>query len=268
VESRSPARRALLAGLLPHAPIVVPGVAPSAAASCARTTEACRELAEALIAEEPARLILVSPHAPRAESGFGIWSGPRLRGDLGSFGMPTVHVDLPTDPALGAELEKLASTWEIPPGPLDHGAVVPLCFLVAAGWSGPTTVVGLPWQSSVAELTAFGRSLGDAARVPSGRTALIASGDLSHRVLPGAPAGYDPKGVEFDRRFVDLLRDGRAEEALALSGGLRRAAAEDVVDATCVVLAALGGQIPGARVLSYEHPFGVGYLVAALAGIP
>jgi aromatic ring-opening dioxygenase LigB subunit len=268
VETRAQERRALLAGLLPHAPIVVPGVAPSAAASCARTTEACRELAEALVTAGPARLVLISPHAPRADVGFGVWSGARLRGDLGSFGLASARVDLPSDPEFAAALERSASTWEIAPGALDHGAVVPLCFLVDAGWGGPTTVVGLPWQPSVAELTEFGRKLGEVARSLPGSSALVASGDLSHRVLPGAPAGYDPKGVQFDRRFVDLLREGRAADVLALSEGLRRAAAEDVIDATCIVLAALGGAIPGARVLSYEHPFGVGYLVAALAGIP
>lgn len=268
MEPKVPDRRALLAGLLPHAPIVVPDVAPSAAASCERTTGACRELAASFIAEGLARVVLVSPHAPRADRGFGVWSGRRLRGDLGAFGLPEARVDLPGDAVLATELRAVGNTWEIPPGPLDHGAVVPLHFLVAAGWSGPTTVVSLPWQSTMAELSAFGRTLGELARAAGGRTALVASGDLSHRVLPGAPAGYDPKGVEFDRRFVDLIAAGRAEEALALSGGLRTAAAEDVVDPACVVISALGGRIPGARILSYEHPFGVGYLVAVLAGIP
>lgn len=268
MEPRSNASRALLAGLLPHAPIVVPDVAPGAAASCERTTAACRELAADIVAAAPARVVLVSPHAPRAESGFGVWSGSRLRGDLSAFGLPSARVDLPTDPELVALLRKEETTWDIPPDPLDHGAVVPLHFLVAAGWDEPTTVVGLPWQSTIADLSAFGHGLGEAARGATGRTALVASGDLSHRVLPGAPAGYDPKGVEFDRRFVELLSAGRADEALAMSGGLRTAAAEDVVDAACVVIAALGGSAPGARVLSYEHPFGVGYLVAALAGIP
>ena len=268
MESRSKARRTLVAGLLPHAPIVVPDVAPSAAASCERTTAACRELAADFVAAEPARLVLVSPHAPRADSGFGVWSGRRLHGDLSAFGLPSARVDLPADPDFVAQLRSEGTSWDIPPGPLDHGAVVPLQFLVEAGWAGPTTVISLPWQSTITELSAFGCVLGAAAHASSGRTALIASGDLSHRVLPGAPAGYDPKGVEFDRRFVDLLGDGRADEAMALSGGLRTAAAEDVVDATCVVIAALGGSIPGARVLSYEHPFGVGYLVAVLAGFP
>lgn len=221
-----------------------------------------------MVAATPSRVVLVSPHAPRAESGFGVWSGPRLRGDLGSFGLPSACIDLPADVDFSARLRADGATWAIPPGPLDHGAVVPLHFLAAAGWDGPTTVVGLPWQSTIADLSAFGHLLGETARGASGRTALVASGDLSHRVLPGAPAGYDPKGVEFDRRFVDLLASGRADEALALSGGLRTAAAEDVVDAACVVIAALGGRAPGARVLSYEHPFGVGYLVAVLAGFP
>ena len=34
--------------------------------------------------------------------------------------------------------------------PLDHGAVVPLWFLVEAGWQGPTCLVSLPWSADPA----------------------------------------------------------------------------------------------------------------------
>jgi len=42
-------------------------------------------------------------------------------------------------------------------------------------------------------------------------------------------------------------------------------AAEDSSESMAIAAGALGGRSPNAKVLSYEAPFGVGYLVARLA---
>ena len=38
------------------------------------------------------------------------------------------------------------------------------------------------------------------------RIAIIASGDLSHRLLPGSPNGYTPKGAIFDKTVMEALQ--------------------------------------------------------------
>ena len=47
------------------------------------------------------------------------------------------------------------------------------------------------------------------------RILYVASGDLSHRLTPEAPAGYDPLGQEFDERVVAAFSEGTAEAMLA-----------------------------------------------------
>jgi aromatic ring-opening dioxygenase LigB subunit len=256
-----------LCGLLPHAPIVVPDVAPRDAPACRATTRACADFARRLVAARPGRLFLVSPHAPRSNGSFGIWSGARLRGDLGAFGLPAASVDLPNDRDFAARLEVEArarglDTWAIPPVELDHGSVVPLWFLVDAGWAGPTCIVSLPWSAAPQACARLGAAVGTLIAGETLRTALVASGDLSHRATPTAPAGYDPRGVVFDAELGGLIRDGRLDLIPAIDPGLREAAAEDAAESSTVVSAAIGFAPQGQQVLSYEHPFGVGYLVA------
>lgn len=256
-----------ICGLMPHAPIVVPDVAPRDAPACRRTTQACAEFARRLVATGPDRLFLVSPHAPRSEAAFGLWSGARVRGDLATFGLPQAAIDLPNDRELLAVLEAEAAargldTWEIPPVELDHGSVVPLWFLVDAGWSGPTCIASLPWSTSPAACRTFGQVVHAALESFGGRSALVASGDLSHRATPTAPAGYDPRGVVFDRELEELVREGRLDAIPAIDPGLRLAAAEDAADTSTIVAAAIDFEPHHNEVLSYEHPFGVGYLVA------
>ncbi len=254
-------------GLFPHPPIVVPDVGGDRIADCRPTYDACCEFARRLVASEPDRLFLISPHSPRERRAFGLWSGERLAGDLGAFGATRSAVDLPNDRQAVAALDRAAvdeglATWPIPAQPLDHGAFIPLWFAAEAGWRGPTSVASLPWNADPAICEAFGRAAARALEPLAGRTALIASGDMTHRAKPGAPSGYHPRAVEFDRELTRLVAAGRLAEISAIDSDLRALAAEDAADTSIIAAAALGFAPRGAEVLSYEHPFGVGYLVA------
>ena len=254
-------------GLFPHPPILVPDVGGDRIADCRPTYDACREFARRLVRSAPDRLFLVSPHSPREGHAFGLWSGERLRGDLGSFGAPRAAVDLPNDRQVTAAIDRAAAaeglaTWPIPSQPLDHGAVIPLWFLAEAGWAGPTSIASLPWAADPATYEAFGRAVARALAPLPGRSALVASGDMTHRAKPGAPSGYHPRAVEFDRELTRLVAGGRLAEISAIDSELRQLAAEDAADTSIIAAAALGFRPHGAEVLSYEHPFGVGYLVA------
>jgi MEMO1 family protein len=235
--------------LMCHAPIVVPAVGGSRSHLCEATTRAMREVAARAVASGPDRLVVISPHTPRHPVVWGAWTGPH-RGDLGDFGAPDVAVDLPDAPEVasqvGAEAVSSAS--------LDHGAMVPLAFLWEAGWRGPTAILGLPWDENPDS-----QSVGRAIAALPGRSAVIASGDMSHKLKPGAPSGFDPRAQRFDDAFVAGLR---AEDwPAATHAEMRSVAAEDVVDSVRVAMAAVEGPSQ-AEVLAYEGPWGVGYTEA------
>jgi len=257
------------AGLMPHAPILVPGVGGRNLARAEATAQAMATVASHALAARPDTVVVVSPHSPRQSGAFGLWHTPRIRGSLAQFGSPEDQVDLPLDRDFADRLELEAERrgirmWRIAREPLDHGAMVPLCYLASAGWSGPTVIVGLnfPGEGGLDEL---GEAIAAAARGLGRRTAIIASGDMSHRLLPAAPAGYDPEAHRFDEAFVGLLRKGAFDDLFKIDPDLQDRAAEDVVDSTRVALAASGRRAAGRHeVLSYEGPFGVGYGVAIL----
>jgi len=258
----------VFAGLMPHAPILVPGVGGDRIAPIASTMAAMTTVAGRAVSARPDTVVVVSPHSPRRPEAFGVWETPRLRGSLAEFGSPTDEVDLPPDAALIERLKAEASragvrVWPITAGLLDHGALVPLCYLVAAGWRGPTVVLSLD-ASGAGSLETLGQALAAAAQSLHRRVALIASGDMSHRLTPTAPSGFHPEGRRFDERFVALLRAGATDEIGQIDPRLREIAAEDVVESTVVALAAVAGRTDGRDVLSYEGPFGVGYGVAVL----
>lgn len=258
----------VFAGLMPHAPVLVPSVAKELHAQVRRTLSALANAARHALAARPDTVLLISPHAPRSPHAFGLWQTPQLRGSFEQFGSDEDHVDLPLDRAFTDRLENEASrrglpTWRISGKALDHGAAVPLAYLSAAGWTGPTVVVSLN-QPGGGGLEEFGQAIAVTAEALGRRLAVIASGDLSHRLTASAPGGFHADGSRFDHTFIELLQSGTPGELRHLDPVLRDHASEDAVDSTRVALAAAGNTTPGRTVLSYEGPFGVGYGVAIL----
>lgn len=264
--------RIVFAGLMPHAPILVPGVGGESLYQARATATAMSTVAGHVLATEPDTVVVISPHSPRQPGAFGLWATPRVRGSLSRFGSPEDAVDLPLDQDFASRLEiegdrRGVRIWRISRGALDHGALVPLCYLTAEGWHGRTVVVGLnfPHEGGLEEL---GQAIAATAKHLQRRTAIIASGDMSHRLTCTAPSGYDPEAHRFDETFIGLLRDAAVRKLGQIDPALQERAAEDVVDATAVAVAASEYRTAGHEVLSYEGPFGVGYGVAILFETP
>jgi AmmeMemoRadiSam system protein A len=257
-----------IAALMPHAPVLVPAVGGRRGNRANTSVEAMATVAQRVVAARPDALVLVSPHTPRRRGAFAIWAGARISGSLGRFGAPEAAVELPADEALAVAIAEEAGlrsveTWWLREGELDHGATVPLWHLAHAGWRGPTVLIGLnyPGEPGLVEL---GQAIAAAAQRTGRRLAVVASGDMSHRLQPGAPAGFHPRAQEFDHAFIACLRAGQYRRLQDLDADLQELAAEDAVDSTLVAAAAVNWNATGHEVLSYEGPFGVGYGVAIL----
>lgn len=255
--------------LMCHAPIVIPAIGGQRSNECRRTTRGMHQAAARLLAHDPDVVVLISPHAPRQRGRFGVMAAEALQGDFARFGHPELRVRASGAPELAAALAREAlrrgiGTWRIPStDELDHGTAVPLWFLQEAGLHCPVLVVSLPYPGEEGP-EAFGQALAAAVDATGLRVGLLASGDMSHRLTPGAPAGYDPSAQAFDDGFVAQLERGDLAGACQPEPSLRELAAEDVVDSCLVVGGATRFRTDGSLLLAYEGPFGVGYTEAIL----
>ncbi|PIQ06662.1 MAG: hypothetical protein COW72_01755 [Candidatus Nealsonbacteria bacterium CG18_big_fil_WC_8_21_14_2_50_37_10] len=95
------------------------------------------------------------------------------------------------------------------------------------------------------------------------KLALIASGDLSHCLKEGGPYGFHPDGPKFDKALIDALKKKDIKTIFKLDD-LYPEAGECGLRSFCFLLGILeaSGIKWQPEVLSYEGPFGVGYLVA------
>ncbi|MCB1053722.1 MAG: hypothetical protein H6510_13305 [Acidobacteria bacterium] len=248
-------------GLAPHPPIIVDGVGGLRAREANQTIAAMADLAQDMIQTQPELLILVSPHTPRPHSGLAFYDTTLLEGDFSAFGAPDSEVSLINDVTMGRHLQARIPELQALHAPLDHGATVPLWFFQEAGWQGPTFVLGLPWREDH-YLEWVGDQIAHVLTYDDRKVALLASGDMSHCLKPGAPSGFDPVGREFDQQFSQLIQLGQFEQAAHLPKPLQESACQDVVASCRVIWQASHYAKHNHRLLSYEGPFGVGYSVA------
>ncbi len=256
--------------LMCHAPIVLPEIAADRLPMVKNSTHAMEKAAEYLLEGQPDTIVVISPHTPRLPLGFSLLAGEQLTGDFSKFGFPQISMRFQGCQGSRDKLVRIAAGFrislqaiEVSDG-IDHGALVPLYFVHQQGWQGVTIVIGLPYQPSYEECLKLGQTLKEYADQNGKKLALLASGDMSHKLIEGAPAGFHPRAVEFDQWVTEHLKKGELQRAIEVDEKLRNLAAEDVIDSLVVARGFLGKEqlIPG--VLSYEGPFGVGYLISYL----
>jgi aromatic ring-opening dioxygenase LigB subunit len=253
-----------------HAPIVIPSIGGDRASQCKSTTEAMFAAAKEIVDKKPDRVIVLDPHLVTSPSAYTCVDTPRgICCSFKAFGRPDLGAEFPSETDFYKYLAQTAAENQLAIDikdveDLDHGASVPLWFLQAAGYKGAVCVLGFPWRASQEAHTRFGKFLRLACGKYEGRTAIIASGDMSHRLQHGAPSGFHPKAHTFDKTFKELVEGGKLAEASQLPVDLRDLAAEDSSESMAIAAGALGANVTTTKLLSYEAPFGVGYLVAVL----
>jgi AmmeMemoRadiSam system protein A len=258
----------VFSGIAPHPPIMVPEVGRESIAGVRHSIEAMAELTERLIASGAETLILISPHAPLEIDSFVAYPGPEVYGDFANFHAPDTSISAPVDDELLTTITTAAaaenfSVSMLPATELDHGTAVPLYFLLRNGWDGKVVALGYSFLSNEDHLR-FGASIKRAVDDVGRRVGFIASGDLSHRLSPNAPAGFNPYAHVFDESVVAALRANSPEEIVAIDPNVRKLAGECGYRSMLVAIGAGVGLPSSCEVMNYEAPFGVGYLVAQL----
>lgn len=108
----------------------------------------------------------------------------------------------------------------------------------------------------------WGKRYGEDCGRSERRTAIIASADLSHVLKPDGPYGYHKEGPQLDELVVKAINEKDAEQLLRLDANFLHSAAECGLRSILFLMGAFEGGEYNAKVISYEGPFGVGYLVA------
>lgn len=275
----------VFAAITPHPPIIIPGIGKPADLKLVKSTiSAMQKLSEMIADAEIDTIIVISPHAMVHSDKMAVYGSPRFYGDFGQFGAPQISFKFNNDLELAQAITKKTEDAGIgsflfgdPDSDyfeLDHGEMVPLYYL-RKNLPDDTKIIPIAYSYlDRAQHYGFGQIIAEIVNSPefaNERVALIASGDLSHRLAEGAPAsptsqggpaGCSDSGKDFDKQLVEFISQNKVRDILEMDEEFVDEAGECGYRSILILLGALDGLKYTPEVLSYEGPFGVGYLVA------
>lgn len=252
------------AALLPHSPLLIPEIGKSNQSLLQKTRDAYQEIIADCQEKEVDTIVILSPHGPIQDNFFTINIAPDFSLDLSQFGYLN-NKKIPGDTALAHHLKQTLKQdfpiQQITVNPTDYGSAIPLHLFQAAI---PKLKAIIIYHSRLDLEThhRFGLLLGGFLQTQANNIAVIASGDLSHRLKKSSPAGYSPKGAKFDNKIIEYLNDpenGR-DNLLKIDANLSKDAGECGLKAIVILTGLLENFPHEAKVLAYQTDFGIGYL--------
>ncbi len=266
------------AALSPHPPIIIPEVGGERAHDAGPTMRGMQAMARELVQTDPETILFLTPHGNVFSDCITYLAEPKLSGNMAGFGRPdvkTIHNnDLELVRSIGVLAEKnginmigidknTSSRYNLNPS-IDHGILVPLYYLEKAGLGDkPIVAISIGMLDNM-QLYALGRLIQDAGRQLGRKIALVASGDMSHRLKDEGPYDFHPDGSRFDLMVRDLLAQGDAEGIVNMPEKLINNAGQCGYPSIIIMLGVLDGLSLSTTVFSYEGPFGVGYLTVGI----
>lgn len=258
----------VFAALTPHPPVLIPEIGKDNLKKLKKTEAAMKKLEQEFYAAKPESIVIISPSGEVLDDSFNINLNADYLADFKDFGDFSLGLKFKSDYMTIQQIRAADEKGDIAPfvltsnQSLGHGFSVPLYFLTQHLKDipiVPITYSALGYQ----EHFSFGQFLHDQLSKIDKRIAVIASGDLSHTLTKDAPAGHVKEGAEFDKKFTELVKKKDVKGLLELDPKLIKAAQETVLRSTLILMGIIESLNTQTEVLSYEGPFGVGYLVCS-----
>ncbi|MDD5726148.1 MAG: AmmeMemoRadiSam system protein B [Patescibacteria group bacterium] len=256
----------VFAAIVPHSPLLIPSIGKEHQAQLAKTLAAYQEVEQALYIAKPETICIIAPHGPRYPDSFSANMAGSYNGTLKSFGDFSTNVTAKSDFMLIDRTHRKMREEGVPftltsSEELDYGYSIPILLLTShlANWKL------FPVSPSMMDGKAhfeFGRQLKRVIHAETRRVAVIASADLSHKLTAESPGGPSTEGPKFDEAVQKALAANDPNPLLSMSLETVENAGQCGYRPISTFLGTLENMNVTPHVLSYEAPFGVGYVVA------
>jgi len=262
------------ASICPHPPLLIPEIGGDNIEKVRKPISSLLILNNRLREINPETIVVISPHGMIYSHKMALIKAEYLQGSFEYFKC-ALSLEFEGDMDAAERIRRACEKKHLPlevidykekdsssAEDLDHGVLVPLYYL-SAGLKKtkilPIYYSYLGRESHVKFGEIINTVLND--ELKNKRVAIVASGDLSHRLTMDAPGGYTPLAKTFDEQFVTYLKKGRVTKIIDMDHEIVEEAGECGFRSALILFGALKNLKYNVNVLSYEAPFGVGYLV-------
>lgn len=231
-----------------------------------QTKTAMEELEKRFYTAKPESIVVIAQQSNILPESFSINLSPNYKANFKQFGDFGVELDFKSDYMAiqqiraGDETNKAVPLVLTSEEEIDYSYAVPLYYLMQHAKDLPiipVTYSGLGLEDHAK----FGAFLKERLSGINKRFAVIASGDLSHKLTKEAPAGFSEKAAGFDKELLELFAKKDLAGLQKIDTSLLKEVEETALRQLIILLGTLGDMNYEPEQLSYEGPFGVGYAV-------
>jgi len=254
------------AAVTPHTPLLIPTIGKDNLKKLSTTADALKALAESYKEAAVDTLLIISSHATQHEDAFSINLHDEYQTDFSDFGDMGTSKEFLPDVEFITKVQRATRDQMVPftlnsSFSLDHGIGVPLHYLTESGTSPKIVPVSYSGLSAKDHLK-FGGLLKDIIDQSPARIGVLASGDLSHCLSSDAPLGFRKEGKKFDEAIQQAISGVSTSVLMAMNEDLPKDAGSCLYKQLLILFGILERKTNRPEILSYEAPFGVGYVVA------
>lgn len=256
----------VFAAIVPHSPLLLPSIGKEHQAKLEQTIKAYQEVEQALYLSKAETLCIIAPHGPRYPDSFSANMAGSYTGTLKSFGDFATTVKAKSDYMLIDRTHRKMREEGLPftltsSEELDYGYSIPIILLTSHLQNWKLFPISPSMMDGKAHYE-FGRQIKRVLHAETRRVAVIASADLSHKLNSESPGGASAEGPKFDEAVKQAIESKDPNPLLSLPLEVIENSGQCGYRPITTLLGTLENMNYESQVLSYEAPFGVGYLVA------
>ena len=255
--------------IVPHPPLAVSEIGLGNETKIQKTLDAYDKISTEIADTKPDTIVFITPHSIMYKDYIHISPGNSAYGDFSSFGVKNVEFETSYDSELIDEINSACENENFPAGTsgernvkLDHGVMVPMNFINKRYSDYKTVRIGISGLS-FKEHYRFGIILMNSIKKLNRNVVIVASGDLSHRLLESGPYGYRKEGKLFDEKICSIIESNDFSDFFNFAEDFCEDAGECGLRSFIIMAGSLDGKSVNSELLSYEGPFGVGYAVGS-----
>lgn len=252
--------------IVPHSPLLIESIGKDQRTKLQTTLEAIAQIEQDLYLAKPETLVIIAPHGPRYPDAFSTNMAGSYTGTLKSFGDFSTTVKAKSDYMLIDRSHRKMRFEDIPytltsTEELDYSFTIPILLLTQHLQKWKLFPISPSMMDGKAHYE-FGRQIKRVLHKEKRRVAIIASADLSHKLTTDSPGGVSQEGPRFDEMIQQYVTADDPTPLLTMPTEIIENSGQCGYRPICALLGMMDKMNVTRQRLSYEAPFGVGYLTA------
>lgn len=257
----------VFSAITPHSPILIPSVGKDDFQYLKKTVAAYTFLEEELYVAKPQTIIIISSNEHILNNAFSINLSPKYKSNFKDFGEYSIEKEFPNDVGFTHHIRE-AFEGKIPvklfsEEKLNYEASIPLYYLTRHLKDVLIIPIIFSRLNNQCHFN-FGQSLKDIILSTNKRIAILASIDLANCGEKGNTDAFTEKCRQLNKKIAHLIKNKNSKGILRIKEEIIKEAKFNDFNALLILLGIMEGINYDPEILSYEFPFGIGYLTANL----